>query len=93
MIKERADHGGVEILERELGRLLAGALAGEAEQQPNRVAIGGDRVRAGVSFADETVREEPLDRSGEGDHHGCPIDRSSRLAANAISSGAASRYQ
>ena len=41
---------------------------GEAEQQPERVAVGGDRVRAGVAFADQPVGEERLQRRGERAH-------------------------
>ena len=39
--------------------------AAKHEQQPERVAVGGDRVRAGVQLADQPVGEERLQRRGE----------------------------
>ena len=47
---------------------LAVLLGGEREQQPERVAVGGDRVRAGVALADQPVGEERLQRRCEQAH-------------------------
>jgi hypothetical protein len=44
--EERADQRCVEVVEVQLERLLAGLTLGEREQQPERVAVGGDRLRA-----------------------------------------------
>ena len=44
VIEERADQRRVEIVEIQLAGLLAGPLGGEREQQPERVAVGSDRV-------------------------------------------------
>jgi len=46
MVEERADQLGVEIVDVQLAGLLAGSLGGEREQQPERVAVGGDRLWA-----------------------------------------------
>ena len=51
VVEERADQRRVEIRDVEPVRLLAGCVLGEAQQQPERVAVGGDRVRAGVALA------------------------------------------
>ena len=56
MVKERADQRRVQFVDLESGWLLAGALGGEGEQQPHRVAVGGDRVRAGVALAHRAGR-------------------------------------
>ncbi len=48
VVEERADQRRVEVSEVQLARLLAGLLLGEREQQPERVAVGRDRPRAGV---------------------------------------------
>jgi hypothetical protein len=52
MGEERANQRRVEVVDVELKRLLAGLPVGEAEQQPERVAVGGDRLRAGVALGD-----------------------------------------
>jgi hypothetical protein len=46
VVEERADQRRVEIVDVQLERLLAGLLLREAKQQPERVAVGGDRLRA-----------------------------------------------
>ena len=69
------------------------ALRGEAEQQPERVAVGGDRVRAGVALADQPSVK-----------NACSVGASAVIArlrdgarrrppASSSSSGAACRYQ
>jgi hypothetical protein len=44
--QERADQRRVEIVDVQLTRLLAGLLICEGQQQPERVAVGGDRLWA-----------------------------------------------
>jgi len=44
--EERADQRCVEIVDVQLERLLAGLFLREAQQQPKRVAVGSDRLRA-----------------------------------------------
>ena len=69
--------------------------AGEAEQQPPGVAVGGDGVRAGAALADEPVGEERLAGWGRARLMARrPAGaRSSRSAARASSSGVPDRYQ
>ena len=69
-------------------------LCGEDQQQPERVAVGGDGVRAGLALADQPVGEERLQGRRERGHRQRLLAmRSSRSAARASSSGAADRYQ
>ena len=92
--EERADQRRVEIVEVQLERLLAGLLAREAEQQPERVTVGGDRLRTGVALGDQTVGEERLEGGCEQGHESTspPICSRRRLMCSS-SSGTASRYQ
>jgi len=55
MVEERADQQRVEIVDIQLKRLLAGLVLREAEQQPERVAVRSDRLRAAVALGDQTV--------------------------------------
>ena len=69
VVEERADQGGVQIGEVRAPRArLPVCSRGEAEQQPQRVAVGGDGVRAGVPLADQPVGEERLQGRGERGH-------------------------
>jgi hypothetical protein len=52
VVQERTDQHGVEVLDIQRVRLDTGALLREAEQQPERVAVGGDRVRADLALVD-----------------------------------------
>ena len=58
--QERADQRRVEVVDVQLERLFAGLLVSEAEQQPERVSIGGDRLRTAVALGDQTFGEERL---------------------------------
>ncbi len=71
--------------------LRAGPLGDEAEQEPERVAVARDRVRAGIALACETFGEESLQRGSERGHGRVRLSR--RAAASSISSGEADRYQ
>ena len=55
VVKERGDQRRVELRDVELARRRAQALCGEVQQQPEAVAVGGDRVRAGGALADQPV--------------------------------------
>jgi hypothetical protein len=68
--QERADHRRVEIGEIEQEWLFAGFLFNEPQQQPERVAVGLDRFRAGVALVDEAIGEERL--SGRPDRRSYP---------------------
>ena len=56
VVEEGADQRGVQVGEVELGGLLAGPVAHEAQQQAPGVPVGGDGVRAGVALADQPCR-------------------------------------
>jgi hypothetical protein len=53
VLQERGDQWGVELVQVEQPRLCSGGLLGECEQEPEGVAIGGDRVRAAVALVDQ----------------------------------------
>ncbi|WSV26459.1 hypothetical protein OG331_50805 [Streptomyces sp. NBC_01017] len=61
MCEERADQGGVEVGEVEVGGLFAGLLARIAKQQTDGVAVGDDGVAACLALVGEPVGEEALD--------------------------------
>ena len=93
VLEKAGDQLLVEVLPVQRGGRLAGLLVGVVEQQPQRVAVGGDRARAGLQLPGEAVTEERLDRGGDQRHRVTVRVSSSRRAACASSSGAADRYQ
>ena len=68
VVEERADQLGVEVGESSRLGGLPVCCCGEREQQPERVAVGGDRVRAGLALADQPLGEERLQGRGERAH-------------------------
>jgi hypothetical protein len=60
VLEERGDQRRVEVGDVELAGWGAASLGGEAQEQPEGVAVGGDRVRARRALADEAVGEERL---------------------------------
>ena len=74
------------------GRLV-GLVVGEAEQQPERVAIGGDGVGTRNLLVEEPFGEERLESRGEQAHDCSPPARSSRSHTRANNSGDPLRYQ
>ena len=61
MVKERAYQWRVQFVDLELGTAACRcARAAKVKQQPDCVAVGGDRVRAGVALAHEPVGEKRL---------------------------------
>jgi hypothetical protein len=93
MGEERRDQRGVDVADVEPGGRLAGAIVGEDQQQPQRVAVGGDGVRAGVTLNRQPLGEERLDGRCQRGHDRCPWCCSSHWAATPSSSGVACRYQ
>ena len=94
MVEERADQWCVQIGDVHSGGRLAGPLFGEDQQQLDRVPVGGDGVGAGLSLPGQPVGEERLQGGGQRAHDRPPARYASRRCpANAISSGAADRYQ
>jgi hypothetical protein len=53
--EEGADQCRVEVIDVQLERLLAGLVVREAQQQRERVAVGGDRARARVTLGDASM--------------------------------------
>jgi hypothetical protein len=68
MIEELADKLGIDVGEIELGWLPARPPLRECQQQLERVAIGGNGLRACVPLAHEPVGEERLQGRGECGH-------------------------
>ena len=87
MGEERRDQRGVDVADVEPGGRFAGAIVGEDQQQPQRVAIGGDGVRAGVALNRQPLGEERLDGGCQRGHDRCPLGCSSHCAATASSFG------
>ena len=63
------------------------------DQQPPRVAVGGDRVRAQITLGVGIVGEVGLQGRGQESHGLLCFSGSHRSAARAMSSGVADRYQ
>lgn len=59
MVQERGDQWRVDLGDVQRARLLAGAVGGEAEQQPERVPVPGDRVGAGPGAGPALVSNPP----------------------------------
>ena len=93
VVQERADQRGIQVGDPEPRRGAARLLLGEGQQELERVAVGGDRVIAGVALPDQPVGEERLQGRGEGAHAMPPGWFSRRSAARASNSGAADKYQ
>ena len=93
VVEERPDQRRVQVGDVQIGGCLAGPLLGEGEKQFDCVPVGGDGVAAGLTLPGESVGEKRLQGWGERAHESPPRCASSRLPANAISSGAADRYQ
>ncbi len=64
--QEVADESDINLLERQLGWRFAGLFARELEEEPERVAIGSNRVRTRRQLGAKPIREELLDKSREG---------------------------
>jgi hypothetical protein len=56
VLQERPDRRRVQVGDAELDRASPGALLGEAEQEREGVAVGGDRVRAGRRWSTSACR-------------------------------------
>jgi hypothetical protein len=87
--QRRGDAGDVQV-----GRLDAGTLGYEPQQQSPSVAVGIDGVRAGVKLPGQSFGEERLQGGGQRGHDCRPARRCSRRSAtNPNNSGEPVRYQ
>src|SRR5450631_4482172 len=68
VLQELPDQGRVEIGEAEPAGRPPGLVLRERQQEPARVAVGADRVRAGLLLPGQPVGEEPLQDRGEVSH-------------------------
>jgi hypothetical protein len=99
VVEKGEDMRGVEVAQAQGGGLGARGLAQEHEQQSERVAIGGDGLRAGFLVCKQVLGEERLqersEQGGDGYHDSpaSPANRSKRCAAMARNRGVAVRYQ
>ncbi len=91
LLEERRDQRLVEVVPVQVRRGCSGRVTREAQQQPQRVAVGDDRARAGVQLTGQAVAEERLQGRCDGCHRVTSRAVSSRPAASANSSGAADR--
>ena len=62
---EEGETSGASIGQHQRRRRLAQALLREPQQQPERVAVRGDRVRAGPALPHQPLGEEPFEQWGE----------------------------
>jgi len=93
VVQERGDQRRVEVCDVQRTRRLVGLRGGEADQQPERVAVAGDRVGGGATLSDEPVGEERLQHRCQRGHDWPAWCCSRRAATSCISSGTADKYQ
>ena len=84
---------GVDVVDVQLDGGFPVAARGEAQQQPEGVAVGGDRVRAGLALGQQPLGEERLQGGSERAHGRSPRVAPGAPRPVAMSSGAAERYQ
>jgi hypothetical protein len=66
--EKRGDERRVEVRDVEPAWRFPGPLLGEAQEQTQRVAVGGDRVRADLALGQHALREERFQRGRELGH-------------------------
>src|SRR6516162_2630416 len=93
--EEAPDQVRVQVRQVELRGPLVAFTLRKAQQQTERVAVGGDRMGAYLALCEEALGEEALQQCWQGrDAHGDPPQRRSRRSAACFSSsGWAERYQ
>jgi hypothetical protein len=93
MVQEGSDQRRVELVDVQFAGFRSGPLGGEGEQQPERLAVGGDRVWTRSALRLQPVREVGLHRGRERAHRTPPNRSAPGSAASVISSGEADKYQ
>src|SRR6516165_1670203 len=93
--EEASDQIRIQVRQVELRRTLVAFALSKAQQQTERVAVGGDRMGTYLALCEEALGEKALQqcRQGRGAHGDPPQRRSRRNAACFSSSGWAERYQ
>ena len=94
--EEVRDQIGVDVFDRQVDRRLFAASARISQQQPERIAIAGDRMSARLQLRAKPVGEEALDQRRQSDGVHCAISPPlavARAIARSSSSGTASMYQ
>jgi hypothetical protein len=61
VIEEIQNERSAQILQRDIARTLLQALMGERQQEPEAIAISGDRTRRHVLLLHQTLHEEALE--------------------------------
>src|SRR5712691_2290672 len=72
VLQERADQSCVEVRQVKFRGRLRGAPLSEPEKQPERVSIGGHRLRTGLALVGEAFGEEGLQRGRQRTHGSTP---------------------
>ena len=93
VVEECRDERGVQIGQLQLAGRLSGRLLGEAEQEPEGVAVGRDGVRADPTLRDQALGEERFEDGCQRGHDATASVASSRRAAPAMRRGRSERYQ
>lgn len=65
VVEKLPDKSRVEILKRQRRRLFPEPLERKPKDQTKRIPVGGDRVRARLPLAEQSVREEALEEAGK----------------------------
>ena len=91
--EEGPDQRGVEVVEVQLVGCFAGTVVCVVDEQADGVAVGGDRLGAGIALAEEPLDEEGSQGRGAQGHDSTSPIASRRLLTSSSSSGTAWRYQ
>jgi hypothetical protein len=65
VIEKGTNEGGIQVVERQARGRRSEPLLGKPQQQPKRIAIGGDGMGARALLADQPFREEALQQARE----------------------------
>jgi len=95
VIQELPDQGRGDLLETQLRGRSVMALLDELEEPTERIAIGGDGVRARLTLLNQPLQEKPFEQGRKGNgitHDGVSQRCSRRRIASRISSGEPLKY-
>jgi len=66
VIEKGDQEGHIDLSQSELRGLFLQTLLGKLQEQAERVAVTGDRMRTDTSLPNQSIREEPLEQPGKG---------------------------